>query len=175
MVEEIEAEGPEVEERSNQTPILGSISLYSSRYTHRITNLAPDEYGAEAVEQLVGRHHVALHQQTRAQSSRHPPSRAHGHLVEPLLERELTNHAAAGERVRHIEAGCRRCEGRAERCRWCEGRSEWVGEGERRVPALCSERRVKGQLAEGKKVDKVGTPAVRRSAPDDDYVASRGG
>lgn len=71
----------------------------------QITDLAPYEDGAEAVEQLEGRHDVALHQQTCAQSSRHPPPSAHGHLVEPLLERELADHAAASERVRHGEGG----------------------------------------------------------------------
>lgn len=69
------------------------------------TNLAPYKDGTEAVEELEGRHDVALDQQACAQSSRHPPSRAHRHLVEPLLKRELADHATASERVGHGVGG----------------------------------------------------------------------
>jgi len=47
--------------------------------------LAFEEDGADAVEELERREDAALDQHTRAQRCRHPPSRAHGHLVEPLL------------------------------------------------------------------------------------------
>ena len=55
--------------------------------------LASKEYGAYTVEQLERRDDVALHQDRGAESCRHPPACTHGHLVEPLFERESTHHA----------------------------------------------------------------------------------
>jgi hypothetical protein len=73
--------------------------------------LAPDEDGAEAVEELKGRDDVTLHQYASTERGRHPPSCADGHFVEPLLERELAHHAvAAREDVGH--GGARGTRGR---------------------------------------------------------------
>lgn len=47
------------------------------------------EDGAEAVEQLERSEDLALHQNTGDDCRCGPPSRAHGHLEEPLLERQL--------------------------------------------------------------------------------------
>jgi hypothetical protein len=45
---------------------------------------------------------MALHQHTCAQGRRHPPPRAHGHLKEPLLERESAHHGLpASKHIRH--------------------------------------------------------------------------
>ena len=41
----------------------------------------------EAVEELEGREDLALHKNAGDDCRRDPPSRAHGHLKEPLLQR----------------------------------------------------------------------------------------
>ena len=94
VVEEVEREGPEVEERRNETPILSPCQS-GCAYAQNMGDayLASKEYGAYAVEQLERRDDVALHQHRGAESCRHPPACTHGHLVEPLLERESTHHA----------------------------------------------------------------------------------
>lgn len=72
-----------------------------------VTNLTSYEDGPKAVEQLKWRHDAALHQQAGAKGSSHPPPRTDRHLIKPLLERELADHAAAAtwEHVRHAESG----------------------------------------------------------------------
>jgi hypothetical protein len=69
----------------------------------RDTYLAPIENGPEAVEELERREDMALHQHARAQGRRHPPPRAHGHLKEPLLERESSHHAVTARK--HVGHG----------------------------------------------------------------------
>ncbi len=46
--------------------------------------------GAEAVEELEGRDDLALYEDAGRDCCRRPEARAHGHLVEPLLQWELT-------------------------------------------------------------------------------------
>lgn len=69
--------------------------------------LAPEEDGADAVEELEGRDDVALHQHRGTQRYRHPPARAHGHLVEPLLQREAAHHSVSAlQRLCHVGLYC---------------------------------------------------------------------
>jgi hypothetical protein len=103
VVEEIEAKGAKVEEGGYQTPVLQQykLGLWHGQHT-RGTHLALEEDGADAVEELEGRDDVALDQHTRTQRRRHPPSCAHGHLEEPLLQREAAHHAVpASKNVCH--------------------------------------------------------------------------
>lgn len=73
-----------------------------------VAHLASIKHGPEAVEQLKRSDDMALHQHTGAQHRRHPPPGAHRHLVEPLLQRELSHHAIArAEHVGHVEQLCR--------------------------------------------------------------------
>lgn len=65
------------------------------------TNLVLEEDGPEAVEQLEWGDDVALHQYAGRDCRRGPPSRAHGHFVEPCLEWELPGLAA--EHVGHLD------------------------------------------------------------------------
>lgn len=107
MVEQVEVEGPEVEERGYEAPVL--FQCQYMRKMHRVeveTYLTPHKDGPEAVEQLKGRDNVALHQHACTEGGGHPPARAYGHLVEPLLERKLAHHAvAACQDVRHCVVG----------------------------------------------------------------------
>ena len=54
------------------------------------------EDGTEAVEELEGREHLALHEHPRDDGRRGPPARADGHLEEPLLERHSGSFADHG-------------------------------------------------------------------------------
>ena len=78
MVEQVETEGAKVEEGGDDAPVL-----------------ALEENCAHAVEELVRRDEFALNRDAGAQSSRHPPAGADGHLVEPLLEGEAAHEAVA--------------------------------------------------------------------------------
>jgi len=53
------------------------------------------EHSSKAVEQLVWGDDLALDQQTHGHRRCRPPSRAYGHLVEPLLQRELADMPAS--------------------------------------------------------------------------------
>lgn len=57
--------------------------------------LTPHKDGAEGIEELKGRQDVALNQQARHDSGSGPPSRADGHLKEPLLQRQGTQIATS--------------------------------------------------------------------------------
>jgi hypothetical protein len=92
VVEKVEAERTKVEEGRNQSPILWH-RQHVSQYYGSVTYLALEEDCANTVEELERRNDAALDQHTCTQRCRHPPSRAYGHLVEPLLERESSHHA----------------------------------------------------------------------------------
>ena len=85
-----------------------------------IAYLVLDKHRPEAIEQLEGRDDVALHENADHHRRRCPVARAHGHLVEPLLQRELIVAAARlpaptelAKHVVHLHCeGCRK--GRAE-------------------------------------------------------------
>lgn len=69
------------------------------------THLTLEENCPHAVEELVGRDYMALHQDASTQCGCHPPSCADGHLVEPLFEWEASHHAIpTSEHIRH---GCK--------------------------------------------------------------------
>jgi hypothetical protein len=78
------------------------VSLHAGSIARGKTHLALKENSPDAVEELEGRDDVALDQHARAQRRRHPPPCAHGHLVEPLLEREPAHHSVpAAQNVCH--------------------------------------------------------------------------
>lgn len=132
MVEKVQTEWAKVEECGYETPILRVRSVNAHALgVITITHLAPDKDRPEAVEQRIGRHHAALHQQAGTERSRHPPSRAHGHFEEPLFERKLAHHtavAAARDHVRHSECGMLAVSGSVEECRGSRARVEGQAE-----------------------------------------------
>jgi hypothetical protein len=67
----------------------------------RETDLTAPEDGSDAVEQLERVENTALHKNAGTESGCHPPARAHGHLVEPLLQRELAHHAVTSHNICH--------------------------------------------------------------------------
>lgn len=77
MEDEVEIERSEVQECRYQSPVLALV-----------------EDGAEAVEEVEGADDVALHEDAGHYCGRRPVSCAYGHLEEPLLQRELSAHAA---------------------------------------------------------------------------------
>ena len=108
VVKKVETEWAKVEEGSEQSPILHGVSSHSVRLVREDMYLALEEDGPHAVEQLEGRDDVTLHQHACTQRRRHPPASAHGHLIEPLLERKAANpshHAIpALKYVCHVDA-----------------------------------------------------------------------
>jgi hypothetical protein len=104
VVEKVEAQWAKVKEGGDQAPVLLLCELPGRWHgAWGETNLALEEDGTDAVEELEGRDDVALDQHARAQRCRHPPACAYRHLVEPLLEREAAAHHAvpAAQNVCH--------------------------------------------------------------------------
>lgn len=90
MQQQVEGEGPEVEEGGEEAPVL-----------------VLEEDGADGVEESERGHDVALDEDGDGDGAGGPDARADGHLVEPLLEREVVGAAAGGEggTVEHVGHG----------------------------------------------------------------------
>lgn len=115
--EEVEGQGAEVEEGCQEAPELrpGLARLLCLFFSFLFLSclvvfgremggerrsylyLVLQEDGPHGEEELQGRHNVALDQHGDGDGQDGPGARADGHLVEPLLERELTSASSGAE------------------------------------------------------------------------------